>query len=177
MEKRLIDEALTMTVDLAVYEISYLLLPSLAFEQIPTKATVLKEVITSFGGVVISDEDPVLIDLAYSMTKLVGTTRHKVSSGYFGWVKFQMPKENTAEVTANIKKNLDANPEILRYLIVKTVRENTLLNGKMKLQKEDRVRRDAPEGLPVEDVESVTEISKDMVPEEIDKSIDDLVIV
>lgn len=151
-----------------VYEVSYLLLPSLAEEQVPAKATALQDVLTSAGGAIISDENPILIDLAYSMTKVVGTTRHKVNSGYFGWVKFEMPKtEGVAGIEA-VKKSLDANPEITRYLIIKTVRENTLLEGKMKLRKEEK-RRD-------EELENVSPELVKADSEEIDKSIDDLVI-
>lgn len=154
-----------------IYEISYLLLPSIAMEQIQSKAVVLKESLTSLGAEIISDENPVLIDLAYSMIKIIGTTRHKVNSGYFGWLKFEISSEGILAV----KKSLDANPEIVRYLIIKTVRENTLLNGKMKLQKEDKAKKvDETENIGVEPIE---EVVKEIVPEELDKSIDDLVIV
>ncbi|MBA3733464.1 30S ribosomal protein S6 [Patescibacteria group bacterium] len=151
----------------AVYEVSYLLLPSLAIEQVPAKASSLKEMLTSAGGLVISDENPVLIDLAYPMTKVVSTIRHKVTTGYFGWVKFEMSREINTEGIVAVKKALDADDSILRYLIVNTVRENTLLTGKMKLQKEDRRR---------EDEEGSTDAPKEASPEELDKSIEDLVI-
>ncbi len=148
-----------------VYEVSYVLLPSLAVEQVPAKATSLKEMIQTAGGAVISDENPVLIDLAYPMTKVVSTIRHKATTGYFGWIKFDMSKDGIGAV----KKALDANDEILRYLIIKTVRENTLLTGKMMLKKEDKMKKeDEIDGeVKPEEVASV---------EEIDKSIDDLVV-
>ncbi len=152
---------------LAVYEVSYLLLPSLATEQVPGKASSLKEMVTRLGGAVISDENPVLIDLAYPMVKVVGTDRHKAATSYFGWIKFEI----TTEGVEKVKKAFDADVDILRYLIVKTVRENTLLNGKMKLQKEEKTMRedDNVEDAPVEPV-------KETAPEEVDKSIDELVV-
>lgn len=153
---------------LTVYEVSYLLLPSLAVEQVPAKAESVKEILTSAGGVVVSGETPVLIDLAYPMTKVVSTVRHKVSTGYFGWLKFEMDASGVEVV----KKNLDADNDILRYLIIKTVKENTLLNGKMKLQKEERARREEEESA----VEDVPEVVKEVNSEELDKSIDDLVV-
>ena len=153
---------------LTVYEVSYLLLPSLAHEQVPAKAAALKEMLTSAGGAIISDENPVLIDLAYQITKVVQTVRHKATTGYFGWIKFEIAKEGIEAV----KKNLDGNDEILRYIIIKTVRENTLLEGKMKLQKEDGVKKQ------IEDAEGdVPAVEKEIIPEELDKSIDDLVVV
>ncbi|MCX6702087.1 MAG: 30S ribosomal protein S6 [Candidatus Zambryskibacteria bacterium] len=155
---------------LTVYEVSYLLLPSLALEQVPAKVTTLKKMLTSVGGQVISDENPILIDLAYPMTKVVQTIRHKCTMGYFGWIKFEVTKEGIETV----KKNLDMDNEILRYLIVKTVRENTLLSGKMKLKFEDVRRQDV--GYDSEII-NVPVVEKEATPEEIDKSIDDLVIV
>lgn len=149
-----------------IYEVSYLLLPSLALEQVPAQILSLKEMIQKVGGAMISDEDAVLVDLAYPMTKVIQTDRHKYSSGYFGWFKFEM----TADGIEAVKKNLDGNLNILRYLIIKTVRENTLLNGKMMLKKEE-----------LEKIEEDGEI-EDVLPEEtaslevMDKSIDDLVI-
>lgn len=152
-----------------VYEVSYLLLPSLALEQVPGKAAALKDALTSLGGEIISLESPVLIDLSYSMTKVVQTTRHKVSKAYFGWMKFEMGSEEVEKV----KKALDIDADVLRYLIVKTVRENTLLNGKMKLGREEKMK-EIKEG---DEVEGVIEPSKEENPQEdIDKSIDELVI-
>lgn len=154
---------------LAVYEVSYLLLPSLALEQVPAKVAALKAQLTSAGGQMISDENPILIDLAYPMTKVVQTVRHKCTMGYFGWMKFEITKEGVEAV----KKSFDLDNEILRYLIIRTVRENTLLSGKMKLKSEDVSKRFGG-SLETEVVEPVAE--KEATPEEIDKSIDDLVI-
>jgi ribosomal protein S6 len=150
---------------LAVYELSFLLLPSLAQEQVPAKADAIKNVVTSAGGTVISGEEPILIDLAYGMVKVISTVRHKVTTGYFGWTKFEI---STTGIEA-VKKALDSNDDVIRYLIIRTVRENTLLNGKMKLQKE-MIRRD-------EEVEEEVVAEKEIVPEDVDKSIDELVIV
>ncbi len=151
---------------LTVYEVSYLLLPSLAVEQVPAKAEAIEKVLTGAGGVVLSGEMPVLIDLAYPMTKVVQTVRHKANTGYFGWTKFEMATEGMDEV----KKALDANDEILRYMIIKTVKENTLLNGKMKLQKEDKNKRDEEsiDDLPVAVGEAIADDSE--------KAVEDLIV-
>lgn len=158
----------------AIYEVSYLLLPSLGESQVPGKAESLKETLTRLGGTVISDENPVLVDLAYPMTKVVQTVRHKVSTAYFGWLKFEM----SGEGILGVKKALDKDDNIIRYLIIKTVRENTLLNGKMMFRKEEKVKREDDEFLDSAggiDVEAPA--TTETAPEELDKSIDDLVIV
>jgi ribosomal protein S6 len=151
--------------NVTVYEVSYLLLPSLAQEQVPSRADAIKEQMTKLGGAIISFENPVLIDLAYPMTKVTHAGRTKVSSAYFGWIKFEI----TSEGIEKVKKALDADNEIVRHLIIKTVRENTLLNGKMKLQKEERKREEA------EGEEVSAEMPKEAPEEDSDKNIDELV--
>ncbi len=153
--------------NLAVFEAGFTLLPSLAVEQVPAKVESLKEMIQKAGGEVISHETPTLIDLAYPMTKVIQTTRYKCVTGYFGWVKFEIPKEGIVAV----KKALDADENILRYLLVKTVRENTLISGKMLLKGGDEEKKIEFSNVQPELTEP------ESTPEEIDKSIDDLVIV
>lgn len=155
----------------SVYEVSYLLLPSISAEQIDTKVATLKGLIQKIGAEFISDENPVLIDLAYPMTKVVATVSHKCDSGYFGWAKF----EAEAGKLTDLKKSLDNNGDVLRYLIIKTVRENTLLNGKMKFKSEERAQKYEDE--VVADAVDVPEIVKETSAEELDKSIDELVVV
>lgn len=152
---------------MTVYELSYILLPSLAEEQVPARVSSLKDLVTQAGGAVISLEDPVLIDLAYSMTKVTPTSRTKVNSGYFGWIKFELLTEEIEK----LKNKLDNNAEVVRYLLIKTVKENTLLTGKMNLSKEEKVRRDEEISEPV-----LEEVVKEATSEEVDKSIDELVV-
>jgi ribosomal protein S6 len=147
-----------------IYELGYILVSSLPDEKIADEVASLKDLLTTNGAEVISSEDPILIDLAYSMTKVVAAQRQKYSRGYFGWVKF----EGEPEALTAIKKVLDLSSTMLRYLIVKTVRENTLLNGKMVLRKEEREEVMAEEAIADEALLEVPEV---------DKVIDDLVIV
>lgn len=151
----------------AVFEAGYTLLPSLATEQVSSAVDYLKKIISELDGEVISLENPTLIDLAYPMTKVIQTTRYKCVTGYFGWIKFEIPKEGIASV----KKALDADENILRYLLTKTVRENTMVSGKMALKGGDEAKKIEFSNIepPLTEPEST--------PEEIDKSIDDLVIV
>jgi hypothetical protein len=69
-----------------------------------------------------------------------------------------------------VKKALDADVDTVRYLIIKTVRENTLLNGKMKLQKEEKFVREDDE---LEEV--LPEALKEEAPEELDKAVEEAV--
>jgi len=146
-----------------IYELGYILVSSLPDEKIADEVASLKDLLTTNGAEVVSSEDPILIDLAYSMTKVVAAQRQKYSRGYFGWIKF----EGEPEALAAIKKVLDLSPTVLRYMIVKTVRENTLLNGKMVLRKEEREEVMAEEAIEGDALLEVPEV---------DKAIDELAI-
>jgi len=164
MEKDTIESKDTAT----VYEVSYLLLPHLSPADALEKASKIKEKIATVGTV-ISHEDPILIDLAYQMTKVSGATRHKVHSGYFGWIKFESDKE----VVKSIEKSLADDALIVRHLMVKTVKENTLLHGKMKLKSEEKAKKDETKE---EEPGEVVEAEGEVAAPDLDKSIDDLVI-
>lgn len=148
-----------------IYELSYLLLPALNPIDAEAEAGKITSFVQSLGAEVVSSEAPSLIDLAYGMVKVVQTVRHKAHTGYFGWIKFALDKEEIEKV----KKMCEASPIVLRYLIIKTVRENTFIAGKITFKKES-LERDAVE--VEEDVVEAPVASS----EEIDKSIDDLVI-
>src|SRR6185503_1731978 len=105
-----------------IYEVVFLLVPTLAEEEVPAAFGNIKEVVASFGGAVISDEIPRNITLAYTMSKVISNVRSKFNSAYFGWVKFEMDAEKVLEM----KKKLDLDPQIIRFLILKTVKENTI---------------------------------------------------
>lgn len=167
MEKQIEEKVGVMT----VYELSYILLPSLAESEIPAKVGSLKDLITEAGGAVVSFEEPCLVDLAYQMTKVTPTSRTKVESGHFGWIKFELSSDEAEK----LKIKLDNLAEVVRYLLIKTVKENTLLNGKMNLVREDKQRKEEV----IESEEEVVEVDsveKESTPEEVDKSIDELVV-
>ena len=105
-----------------VYEVGYLLVPNLKEEDVPMVYGNLKELVSSLKGEVISDEMPKMIPLAYQMEKVASNVRQKFNAAYFGWVKFSMDAAKVGE----LKKKLDLDSNIIRFLIIKTVRENTI---------------------------------------------------
>ncbi len=148
-----------------VYELSYLLVPTIATEDVAASYSSLKDMVTTFGGEFIADEMPKMIPLAYSMVKVVSNIRNKFNTGYFGWVKFTM---DAAEVT-KLKEKLDLDPSIIRLLITKTVKENTI--ALKKFPRADMAHRKPSFTKKTEDPEA-TPINK----EEIDKEIDALIV-
>lgn len=147
-----------------VYEVGYLLLSSISEDEIPTHYTSLKDLIVGFGGGIISDEMPKMISLSYPMYKVIGNIRNKFDSAYFGWVKFEMPSEKVLE----LKKKLDLNSSVLRHLVLKTVRENTIAAKRF-------IHRDVKRRIVGVKKEGDGEIPKEIDKEEIDKEIDAMV--
>lgn len=146
-----------------VYEVGYLLVPTVFETDLPAMYGNLKELVSSLGGVVISDEMPKMINLAYAMTKVVANVRNKFNTACFGWVKFTMDSDKVLE----LKKKLDLDPNFIRFLILKTVKENTIATKRFVRGETHR----RPTYKKNENNETAAPINK----EEIDKEIDALV--
>jgi len=144
-----------------IYEVGYLLVPSITEEEIPAMYGNMKEIVSSFKGELISDEMPKMINLAYPMAKVVSNVRSIYNTAYFGWVKFSMDRKGVLE----LKAKLDLDPKVIRFLLIKTIRENTIASrrfgrGDMHSRK---VRNESEEtGVPID-------------KEEIDKEIDAMI--
>lgn len=148
-----------------VYELGYLLVPTIPDEGIGAAYTAVKDLVASHEGQFISDDMPRMINLAYPMLKVVANVRNKFNSAYFGWIKFEM---DTAKIL-ELKKKLDFDPNIIRFLIIKTVRENTIATKKFTYKDMSKSRNTKKE----DGDEAVVEINK----EELDKEIDAMVEV
>lgn len=149
-----------------VYEIGYHLIPTIAEEKVGGEVETIKSLISKSKGEFISDEFPKLRPLAYMMPTQVSGVRHKFTEAYFGWIKFQIESDKLAD----IKKALDGNEKILRYLLITTIRENTYLGQKAIPQVKEETSEEVTKA-----PETVVEGEAPVSVEEIDKSIDDLV--
>jgi ribosomal protein S6 len=150
-----------------VYELGYLLVPTITVEDVPIMYGNLKELVSSMGGEIISDEMPKSIPLAYTMLKVVKNVRSKFDTAYFGWVKFSM----SASAIVSLKKKLDLDSNVIRFLILKTVKENTI--AAKRFVGRDMVRRKPATSVKTDESGAPVEINK----EEIDKEIDAMVAV
>ena len=146
----------------SVYEVGYLMLPSIAEENLGGEVTAFKDSLSENGAVFISDEYPKMIELAYEMSRSIANKKQKFSYGYFGWVKF----ECNTEQARIIKEGLDKNEKLIRYLMIKTVRESTMSTKRLYSKQDSSKRRSSTrpeESLPINE-------------EVIDKEIDALVV-
>lgn len=146
-----------------VYELGYLLVPTIPGEDVPAVYGNLKELVLSLGGVAISDEMPKMIPLAYAILKVAANVRDKFNTAYFGWSKFTMNSDKILK----LKERLDLDPKLIRFLLLKTVKENTIaakrfVRGEMHKRPMMRKNGDAGTAVPIN-------------KEEIDKEIDALI--
>ena len=152
--------------DLRVYEVGYLLLPFVTEENLAREVSQIKETITLSGGAVFSEENPHMLSLAYPMYKVVSNKKTKFESAYFGWAKFDGDPKDVSKV----KKAMEAKDNVLRFIIIKTIREDTFARKQPAfIQKQPKpVAKDEPKAEEVPEVE-INET-------ELDKTIEDLVI-
>lgn len=161
-EKEVVVESEEAEVRQSVYEVGYIMVPTIAEEGLGGEVTTFKDMLTDHGVTFISDEYPKMMELAYEMSRSIANKKQKFSYGYFGWVKFEC---TTAQAKV-IKDLLDKNEKLVRYLMIKTVRESTMSTKRAYGKTEGAKRRPA---LKAEEVGPINE-------ETIDKEIDALVV-
>lgn len=154
----------------AIYEVGYHIVPTTEESEVLVQVSKIRSIIEENGGTLVSEEMPKLINLAYEISKSVNAKKQKFGKAYFGWVKFEMNPDQVLVVKSKIE-NL---PEILRFIIIKTVRENTIHTPKIPMFKKENKGES-----PVRGEVSAQNEPKEKVEiseEEIDKSIDELLI-
>ncbi|MEK7150398.1 MAG: 30S ribosomal protein S6 [Patescibacteria group bacterium] len=152
-----------------VYEIGYHIIPAVAIENLPGEVENLKNFLVKEGAVIISEEIPKMRELSFTMSKAIGGLKRKFDTAYFGWIKFDAANAPISK----IKKFFDEYENILRFLLIKTVKGNTLFSAS------------APKAPPAPaNKEKLREVSKDSAESEVknkiselelDKSIDKLI--
>ena len=109
-----------------VYELGYHLVPTLAVEQIPQASGAVRGMIERISKDIIAEELPVFIDLAYQVVKTINHKNKRFDDAYFGFIKFASSPAGIAKLEEELKKD----ENVLRYLVTKTLRENTFISKK-----------------------------------------------
>ena len=131
-----------------VYELGYLVLPSIPEDNLSGVVNNLKAGIAKHGGEVFDGEDPFKQDLAYTMSKVVGASRYVVSDAYIGWLKFEIEPAKALAVKAEVEKM----NEILRSLLIKAPRETSFTFAQAKAKLEEKEEAPVEAGEPVKEV-------------------------
>ena len=149
-----------------IYEVGYHIVSSVAEEQIPAEVEKIKAYLAKEKASIISEEAPKLRPLAYSIKKVFGGAYKTFDKAYFGFIKFELGEAGDIR---NIDSSMKGNESVLRHLVIKTVRENTMYSPKITIFSD----KDAKIKTFKED--KVVKVEKTATAEEIDKSIDALV--
>lgn len=151
-----------------IYEAGFHILPTVPEERLQEVVSKLVDFITKNGGVIISEEFPKIRNLSYEIKKRVETKYFSFGKAYFGWVKFEILPASIGKIEMEMKNN----ENILRFIILKTIRENTMHVFKSPMVSRENNKEEIVRVSKDIDVKEKVEISE----EEIDKSIDELVI-
>ncbi len=141
--------------DVQVYELGYLILPSVTPDNVTTVVSKIVSLIEK-TGTRLDSEDPFLETLAYSMSKTVGARKYVVDEAYIGWMKFEAEPQHVEA----IKREVDAIEEVLRTLLIKAPRETVFTFAKAREAKE---AAEMPEA-EVSKAEIAPEIAEEVVP-------------
>jgi len=153
--------------ELRVYELGYLILPTVTEENLASEVEALKALVAKHKGTPVSEETPKNTELAYTMRKREGGKFKNYDSAYFGWMKFEMDPEQVVALEEAVR----GLPLVLRSIVFKTVKENTragirapqLSDRPTPTRERQPIRREEEKGGPVSE-------------EELDKSIEELVV-
>jgi len=146
-----------------VYEVGYLLLPSISEEKVSDEVSLLKSAIEKHSGEFISEVSPKHMLLAYEIVKHIGARNERFNDAYFGAIRFKSESESISALT----KVLEENPSVLRFLLIKTDKESRKPASKRGEKEKTEV---SPDKVVLE-----TATLPNFSQEEIDKSIEELV--
>ncbi len=125
-----------------VYEVGFHILPTITEEKLFEVTDAFKKKLGLLGGLPISEEAPTLLDLAYSMDKVIENKRIAFSRAYFGTIKFDLVPDVVIELDSYLK----AHEHVLRYIIFSTVREDTRIPKKFLKSSGKRETREGRKG-------------------------------
>ena len=143
-----------------VYELGFILVPSITEEKLPEIFGTLKSVMQDMGAVIFAEESPKMMTLSYTMEKTINNKIERFKDGWFGWVKFELIAGDVAKLDAKMRLRED----VIRHILISTVHENTIAS------KRSPSRRHGKDGVG-EKESGAPEMSK----EEIDREIEALV--
>lgn len=146
-----------------IYEIGFHIAPFVGDENVAHEVGEIKNALDKIKADIISEDFPRLRPLAYPIDKQIKGDKKICNEAYFGWVKF----ETSTDLIADFKSEIEKLDNVLRFIILKTVRENTLHGSKFLREKD--ARKEKKEDDKDEPKQEINE-------EEIDKSIDELVV-
>ena len=147
-----------------VYEVAFHIVPTVGDDGV---AAVVEKIKKAIGNAEIIAEGPAQkMSLAYTIERATAGKREKYNEAYFGWIKFATERETIPA----LEDALRGMKEVLRSLIVTTVREDIMVRPSRAVFSSDRL-----EGQTLKKPTAEPEVRTEVSEEELDKSIEALV--
>ena len=139
-----------------IYEIGLQIVPTLGDAGASDLFARLQENITTRGGEILQQGSPEKIDLAYTMSQIIENKKVDYREAYFAWFKC----ETSPSFAKEMEKMLQNDNDIIRSIVFKTVRANTLLPRKTM-----RKRSTTGERTPEEVIRDEFATNETVIPE------------
>lgn len=148
----------------AIYEVGFHLVPTIAEDGVGAAVEKMRKAIGA-DAELISEGYPQKMHLAYVVERAAQGKREKYGEAWFGWIKFAQTRDKMPALEAA----LAASQDVLRFLIIETVREDIVAPKTRAVFASDRLEGETIKK-PAAPAEKAAEVSQ----EELDKSIDAL---
>jgi len=147
-----------------VYEVGFHVAPTVPEDGV---AAVVDKIRSALDGAeIISEQFPQKMKLAYTIILSDSGKREKSNEAYFGFIKFATERG----AIPMFEQALRAMKDVLRFLLIETVREDIVITPRRAVFASDRLEGETLKK-PTDTPEEKAEVSE----EELDKSIDALV--
>jgi ribosomal protein S6 len=146
-----------------IYEIGYHVVPTVGEDGVAKQVEAIRKALGD--AEIISEGFPQKMTLAYTVERAAQGKREKFTESYFGFIKFAMERD----AIVACKEKIAAMPQILRYLVIETVREDLMQQKQRAVFASDRL-----EGQTLQKPTSVPEKGGEVSEAELDKSIEAL---
>ncbi|HEV3244965.1 MAG TPA: 30S ribosomal protein S6 [Candidatus Paceibacterota bacterium] len=148
-----------------VYEVGYLVSPSVKEEDVEKVVAEVRKEIETQGGSFIAEGAPSMTRLAYQISGLEGGKYVDHDRASFGWIKFEAPVAAAQALEESLKRNAS----VIRHIVFRTVREETRAHLKAPQLREVR-RTDTIKTTPKRAAETAAPVSE----ADLDKALEDL---
>lgn len=145
-----------------VYEVSALFVPELEGRGLSQTVDSLKKKLTDLGSNIISEGAPVHIKLAYTVEKHINNKIRRADFAHFYWVKFETEAANIKPLEEFLGLNINE-ITFFRHLLVKTVKENTVLTELTETSKADVKNEELIDEVLATDVKSEVATEEDQL--------------
>jgi len=112
-----------------VYEIGCLFVPIISDKDVLTEVSKIKSSLEKLDCDFLSGDGPDTKELAYPMKKMIDGEKHLFVKAYFVWLKFTA----NSDKLIGLKEGLDKNKNILRYILIKTIKEDVLVSDQKRI--------------------------------------------